>query len=256
MRHYPEDEWDLEYAEGVPEWMLEALRVNPDYCNWGVHEDYMMVGDSKGWDSSVAGQAWAKNSWQLDDLNEVVNFYFSVDKNETECPDCEMGYSPEAQKLFDGCYRHRLHDRSTGYWINDLTQDEVDALWNAGRLGKLQTGREDGSKPSIQEVNDMAEPPRGLGFRSMGHDAINIGILVRARAKRLGFPDTCTTCDGYHAIRHNPRLNFTMWVIHPRKGAARGVEFVDITEEELPEVYAYLREAAQRNADRFGKVPS
>jgi hypothetical protein len=42
-----------------------------------------------------------------------------------------------------------------------------------------------------------------------------------------------------------------IWMLHPRKGCSRGVEVLEITESELPMVYAWLREAADRNAKRF-----
>jgi hypothetical protein len=45
-------------------------------------------------------------------------------------------------------------------------------------------------------------------------------------------------------------------VLHPRKGSSRGVEVQNIQEPELPTVYRYLRDAAQRNAYRFAAVPA
>ena len=126
---------------------------------------------------------------------------------------------------------------------NVLSQDEVDALWIAQRLRKFT------EKPTPEQVHEWDQT-------EMGHDAINVSILVRTRADRLGLPVKCATCGGSHAIEHQPRLNLTLWVIHPRKGASRGVEFVDIQESQLPEIYAYLNEAASRNATRFTKLPN
>jgi hypothetical protein len=45
-----------------------------------------------------------------------------------------------------------------------------------------------------------------------------------------------------------------MWVLHPRKGCSRGVEVKNIKQNELPEIFKYLRSAADRNAERFGKI--
>jgi hypothetical protein len=50
------------------------------------------------------------------------------------------------------------------------------------------------------------------------------------------------------------RVALQLWFIHPRKGASRGVYIKNIEEKEVPEVIAYLKEAAERNANRFSKL--
>ena len=45
MRHAPtDDKWDREALErlNAEPWMVELLDLNPGYCSWGPHEDYMM----------------------------------------------------------------------------------------------------------------------------------------------------------------------------------------------------------------------
>ena len=138
MRNYPniedkdwyEDEMkELESLKAKP-WQIDALKTNPDYCAWGVYEDYMSSGDS--WDKPVIYADWKSNAFSLDDLNELVNFYFEID-----------------------------------------------------------TG---------------------------------------------------------------PTLSLTLWMLHPRKGCSRGVLIENLEEEDMPAVYAYLQEAAKRNANRFSKI--
>ena len=45
-----------------------------------------------------------------------------------------------------------------------------------------------------------------------------------------------------------------LWFLHPRKGCSRGVEIKRIEEAEIPEVVAYLQQAAKRNAERFSAL--
>lgn len=49
-------------------------------------------------------------------------------------------------------------------------------------------------------------------------------------------------------------LGVVLWYIHPRKGASKSVRVKRVERAELPLVIDYLRGAAQRNADRFGKL--
>lgn len=84
----------------------------------------------------------------------------------------------------------------------------------------------------------------------------NRWILIKQRLQRLGMPQDCPTCKGHgHVFTGPARLDLTLWFLHPRKGCSRGVEVQDIQEQQLPEVYIYLRQAAERNAERFSLVP-
>ena len=104
----PNCEWgqkDLKRLNAEP-WMIEALSLNPDYCSWGPHEDYMS-GKGKGWGSPQFLDSWKDFDWSLDDLNECVHFYFGVERENKECHVCEgSGYHPEAQWVTKSFYRH------------------------------------------------------------------------------------------------------------------------------------------------------
>ena len=50
-------------------------------------------------------------------------------------------------------------------------------------------------------------------------------------------------------------MQLVLWMIHPRSGASRGVEIKNINKEDLLKVFEYLREAANRNANRFSHIP-
>lgn len=87
-------------------------------------------------------------------------------------------------------------------WHTKITQDEVQALIDEGRLMDFthtwsrETGwvrREDGYIPSAQEVNEWAK-------QGMGHDGINRCILVRARATNEGVFGYCEHCNGEGSV--------------------------------------------------------
>lgn len=278
MRYPPSDKYDREESKRlrVQPWQLDLLKLNPSYISWGPHEDYMWK-EGEGWDSCQLFKSWKDfGPWKLDDLNEVVNFYFEIGRDSAKCGTCSgNGYHPDAQWVSESFYRHsspftvpddrehmakavmarfgskpdELHGRGTypaaeilakygdgfqrfceamragkGFWSVDITQDEEQALRDAGRTW-------------------------GAPF---GHDAINRGILVEQRCKRLGVPRTCPTCDGHGIVftAEEPHVNLVLWVLHPRKGCSRGVE-VRIAQTDLPAVFKYLNKAADRNETRF-----
>jgi len=104
-----------------------------------------------------------------------------------KCKVCDgSGYGPEYKKLSDDWYGF---ERPKNRWCNAITQDEVQALLDEGRL--MDFRRDDPEYvPSADEVN-------GWSKKEIGHDSINRWICVEARAKRLGIKDKlCKVCDG------------------------------------------------------------
>ncbi len=89
----------------------------------------------------------------------------------------------------------------------------------------------------------------------MGHDAINRWICVKARAKHLGIYGHCEHCEG-GIVYEEPKAKVALqlWYLHPRKGCSRGVYIEHIEQENLPEIFEYLKEARDRNAERFSKI--
>ncbi len=313
MRSYDEtDEDDVKEAAklSAEPWMLAALACNPGYVHWGPHEDAMWRPgrdepketnprqEDHGWSARIMLKTWPEMAkFELDDLNECVNFYFSVSRDSKPCDTCrEQGLHPDALWISDSFYRHTspftettprerqsralldgicrtvTPDKKMGYpseevlskygaeftdfcremrlygcWNERITEDEVAELVKEGRLRDHTT---DGHVPTATEVNAA----QGRGF--MGHDAINRWILIRTRTKRYGIPDKCPTCLGEGSLFTAPaaHMSLTLWWLHPRKGASRGIEVASIEREELPAVVKFLREAAQRNADRFAKL--
>lgn len=267
MRHYDEtDESDVKDAEEIraQPWMLRLLKANPGYCGWGPHEDYM-IGKDKGWASAVEVSSWKEfGPWKLDDLNTCAGFYFEVSRESKDCEACDRtGLNPESQKVQDDFYALDLPHGSPAWrmtrWCDRITQDEVQALVDAGRLkdfthtfiaGRGWVLKSGNPVPSSEEVNAW-EAGRG-----MGHDAINRWILVETRCKRLGVWGHCAACGGSGSIytSETANLSLILWMLHPRKGASRGVEVKGIQESDVPAIAKWLNEAAAQNAQRFAGV--
>lgn len=260
MRVYDEEE---AAHLGAKPWQLELLGVNPSYVSWGPHEDYMWK-DEGGWDSPQIFPTWAEfGSWQLNELNECASFYFHIERDSEECPDCGgSGYHPSARKIVKTFYRHMCHEVGeppSAAWCDKITQDEVQALVDAGRLRdfthEFVAGQ--GWKPRVPAVAPTAaEVNAWQSGQRLGHDAINRHILTAQRIKRvLGLEDhRCPRCEGHGYTAPEPRLCLTMWWMHPRKGASRGIEVSSLTRDDLPAVQAFLAEAAERNAARFANI--
>jgi hypothetical protein len=246
MRNFPTKDYELKDLESLKaeSWQLELLKLNPEYTSWGPYEDYMTGdGNGRGWDSPVFHKSWSefKSNFGLDELNEVVNFYFELERTSHECPDCEgRGYNKETVELYKGWYGS-LYNMPE--WSDKLEKEEVQALFDAGRLFGYKT------LPTPEEIN--REYRKGLG-----HDCINCSICIETRAKKLGVWGKCPTCGGEGCLydEYSAHVNLVVWYVHPRKGASRGVEVKNITQEDIPEVLAFLKEAANRNKERFSKL--
>jgi len=240
---YPEEEYEKKEAEklNAESWMLELLKQNPEYVFWGNFEDYM-IKDGSGWDHRLQFDSWKSfGPWELGDYNEVVNFYFEVNRDSKECELCEhTGYNEGTLYVYNTFYDHMNVDGIR--WCNNITQDEFEALKEHGRIRKFN---------SVDEVNHANT--RGSYDLLHSHDAINMYILVETRAKRLGVYGTCEECDGrgYIFTEEHGHLDLQLWVLHPRKGCSRGVYIKNIQQEEIKEVIAFLKGAALRNAKRF-----
>lgn len=237
------DQKDLETIK-AEEWQKKLLDLNPNYVQWGPHEDYMA--SDGNWTSPLVFQRW-KEMFHLDELNEVVNFYFYLNRADKSCRHCDAGgYNSATQAIADSFY---AHSSPTGIgWNDKITDDEAEALFVEGRLK---------TKMTAAEVNAAQSGSYIHGQGVVRHDGINRWILIETRAKRLGVYGACEHCNGRGRIFTSDKatVGLVLWLLHPRKGASRGVEVKEIQESELPEIFAFLKEAAARNANRFSKIP-
>ena len=115
-----------------------------------------------------------------------------------DCKQCEAGGLNKAtQRISDDYYDM---DKTGREWCNNITQDEVQALVDRGRLREFThtfegekgwVRREDGYIPTALEINEW-----NINSYPFGHDSLNKSILVKARAKRLGVYGACRFCKG------------------------------------------------------------
>jgi len=133
------------------------------------------------------------------------------------CKRCEAcdgtGLNPESARIERAWYDFE----GLGVkWCYSIVQDEVKALVKAGRILALThrfkvdwSGRgyvpkwvpkwipiRVGRRLPVLRCPSAADVNRWAGSRSLGHDAINRGICVKARCKRLGVWGYCEACDG------------------------------------------------------------
>jgi hypothetical protein len=93
----------------------------------------------------------------------------------------------------------RLAELFNSQWSHHLTQDDVDALVEAGRLMDLTHTwtRENGWQAKEPAVHPTAAEVNEWSLRGFGHDGINAYVVVKARCEREGVAVTCSTCDGH-----------------------------------------------------------
>lgn len=83
--------------------------------------------------------------------------------------------------------RARLAALFNSAWSHHLIQDDVDVLWEDGRLRDFK------KKPSAQQVNEWSI----CGF---GHDAINCWLVLKAHCKKTRAAISCKDCKGAGSV--------------------------------------------------------
>lgn len=274
-------------------WMVAAVQRNPSYCSWGPYEDYMWkrgrdegpdaMGrtEDNGWESRVLVDSWGDFGWSLDDLNICANFYFEINRDSEDCPTCSgTGNHPDAQWVTESFYSHsspfkkqtareqaaeavmagfgggfRSHTHGFGNYPDDATLLKYGEVF--AHFCKEMADRGSWGDGPFHPDEERALADAGRSRDALiGHDAINRGILCEARCKRLGLPYQCDVCKGYGYVFIEPaaHLSLVLWMLHPRKGASRGVHIKRVAESDMPAVLAWLREAAEQNARLFAGV--
>lgn len=244
MRYYPEKDYEWEDVGKIGlkknDWKLNVLKMNPNYNSWGNYEGYMYKSNGD-WESPVELEN-VKELWQLDLFNELINFHFDIYRKNQMCKECEgTGYNNATLQISKAWYDF---DNNGTRWCDNISQNEVEALWNNGRL-KSNFNK----KPTAEEVNQKER-------KEHIHDAINRIICIEERAKSLNVWGLCKKCNGlgYIYTEDKIHLGLQMWFIHPRKGCSRGVYLKNIEKEEMPLILEYLKEANRRNNERFNKL--
>ena len=145
---------------------------------------------------------WAKNQvWK-----GYINPFHSM-----ECKSCGgYGLNPATKKISDDWYTHLRTDGKLG-WSKDLTDVEVAALAEHGRLDEMIPGRpfldEEDNKWKAWVNKELVEVLQPLyptaksvnehfASRPFGHDSCNHWLCTKARAIHLGVYGKCEYCGG------------------------------------------------------------
>lgn len=283
MRNYSEEDYEVKELNDLnaDAWMVEMLKKNPSYNHWGNFEDYMCK-DGSGWDSRMNVDTVDEGLWGLDEYNELVNFYFEVKRESKQCECCEgKGLNAETKKLSDDWYSFdkvkwiytSSNKRYNEFaWQYHLTEIEIEALCKSGRLSDLmdkwykydKDSNEWSYKDSETKEWVVCDEPNypspevvnAWALNGFGHDSINQWVAVEARARHLGVYGLCSECNGKGHIftEDKAKLSLQLWVLHPRKGCSRGVYINEVKENEVEKVITHLKDARDRNNERFGKL--
>jgi hypothetical protein len=279
MRWSPteDDREDIARLNAEP-WQIALLALNPDFTNWGPDEDRNEdeIENEANWNTSLFFDTWAKFAAEFtkvpDDRNEIVNFYFEVLREGVDCTACDAsGLSPRAKAL-EGAFYNDTHDHKR--WGDKITLDEAQALVDHGRLASFVKGewrRPDVVDTAFVERVNQANAPscgcnhpgsshgdahRGMQRFELDHDAINRGILIETRCKRLGIEVSCNRCEGHGDVftAKAAHVRLVLWMLHPGKGASRFVAIERLARGDQPAALALLAASADRNLARFGSA--
>ena len=85
--------------------------------------------EGSGWDAPCIVASWKEHGFSLDELNEVVNFYFEINKPSVKCKTCGgNGHHPDAQWITESWYSHSSP-------FTNQTAEEVDIKRFLERFG-------------------------------------------------------------------------------------------------------------------------
>lgn len=244
------------------DWQLKALHYNPNYVYWGNNEDYMSSGS--GWSEPLNISSYSDFSFELDELNELVNFYFFIYKDTKQCPDCELGYSKEYEEersiyynrpFYELCpkqkrilvengrvfvEKQKFYKKNNKWFLNSVEIKEPSYLWNDSWA----------FYPEYKNIKSSKAKKIATFFG----DAIDSHLIIKA-ALADGVDHVCNTCNGKSKLAISDcKLGLQLWFLHPRKGCSRGVKIELILEDDLPKAISFLKKAKERNNERFSKL--
>lgn len=238
MKTYPSEQEDWDYLKklNAQQWMVELLKANPSYVHWAPWDDYMHKKADNQWESPISIPNWKEFSIKLNDYNEVVHFYFEIVRDGHDCPGCNgMGMNKGTMELHENFYGNLDPSQR---WCESLTQDEMQVLKEHSRIPPDTT---------LDQINTCKN------WGGIKHDCLNHWLLTETRAKRLGVYGKCPDCSGEEVIydEDEAHVRLVLWLLHPRKGAARGIRIERLEREDLPVAIEYLYHAKQRSVERF-----
>lgn len=93
----------------------------------------------------------------------------------------------------------RLANLWNGMWCHHLNAHDVEALIEAGRLLDFTHVWDTETRRWMPRDLPAVPPPEDVNLWSItgfGHDSINAGVCIKARARRENVPYLCSTCQG------------------------------------------------------------
>lgn len=226
---------DDENYESLPEYIKKCLSISePFYNMWGNGCDYMRKNNAQ-WNSDVELDSIA-DMWELDELNEIVNFYFRAERKVKECPLCNgCGLSQKSIRERDNFQ----------YDKKNLTETDLEALDKAGWFQYY------GGRP--ESISDLFNNKK---FDDFDIDFLRIQTVLKNRAKLGGYDYICSECKGKGELllESEYHLALQLWCLHPRKSASHGVLIHNIKESDLPIVYSLLNTAKERFNQKFSGI--
>jgi hypothetical protein len=209
------------------------------YTGWSPDGDYL---SGKGWTATQSYpsfqafcDAWSDGDRALalldDDMNLVADFYFDA----RLCTACEGGYTADYKAECD-----RLAREGWG----SLTDVDFEA-WRAGDAGLALADKVTTRKQWIAALEGRQT------FSLVG--GMTIYEVVCARLAAAGLAVDCPVCKG-EGSTDEAGVDLQLWILHPRKGAGRGVTIENIQPEDLDPIRAWLRRSFDKHREHFAWV--
>lgn len=131
-------------------------------------------------------------------MKELWNGYLLPEGlRSSKCERCDStGYNSATKCIADDWYA--FADGAKG-WCHNITQDEVQALVDNGRLHDFTHRWDEARRKWVRWEDDRiptADNVNEWSHQFLAHDAINRWICVETRARRLGVWGKCEVCGG------------------------------------------------------------
>ena len=140
--------------------------------------------EGSGWDAPCIVASWKEHGFSLDELNEVVNFYFEINKPSVKCKKCGgNGHHPDAQWITKSWYSHSSP-------FTNQTAEEVNVKRFLERFGCENRppllGR--GKMPPDELIEKYGLPSSSTASRRWRTAASGAPTSPRTRPTRCGTP--------------------------------------------------------------------
>jgi hypothetical protein len=134
--------------------MLEPLKLNPNYTGWGPGDDGMK-GPGEWWDNACVVDGWDANQLTVDELNEIVNFYFKINRPAKNCEACNGNGSTYTGPATLDLVLWVLHPRkgaSRGWTIKNIQHEELPEVYAFLRTAAASNAKRFATIPAVETM--------------------------------------------------------------------------------------------------------